>query len=43
VSAGDGSTAGGGSSDIPYAIGVLALAGAGGAAVAARRSSRRSG
>jgi hypothetical protein len=42
VGAGDGSTAEGGSNAIPYTVGVLALVGAGGAAVASRRSSRRS-
>ncbi|MGK5113582.1 hypothetical protein [Geodermatophilus sp. CPCC 205506] len=40
VGAGDGSTAEGGSMAIPYAIGALFLVGAGGAAVASRRSSR---
>jgi hypothetical protein len=40
VGAGDGSTADGGRSEIPYAIGVVALMGAGGAAVASWRSSR---
>jgi Excalibur calcium-binding domain len=39
VAAGDGSSAEGGSA-LPYVLGGLALAGAGGAAVAARRSSR---
>jgi hypothetical protein len=39
VAAGDGSSAEGGSA-LPYVLGGLAFAGAGGAAVAARRSSR---
>jgi Excalibur calcium-binding domain len=39
VAAGDGSSAQGGSA-LPYVLGGLAFAGAGGAAVAARRSSR---
>jgi hypothetical protein len=42
VEAGDGSAAGGGSGVLPYVLGSLALAGAGGAAVASRRSARES-
>ena len=40
VAAGDGSSSTGGSNALPYVLGGLAFAGAGGAAVAARRSSR---
>lgn len=40
VAAGDGSTSTGGGSTLPYVLGGVALLGAGGAAVAARRSSR---
>jgi hypothetical protein len=42
VAAGDGSSAGDDSGVLPYALGGVALAGAAGAAVAARRSSRAS-
>jgi len=40
VAAGDGSTSGAGGSTLPYVLGGVALVGAGGAAMAARRSSR---
>ena len=40
VAAGDGSSSGGGASALPYVLGGVALTAAGGAAFAARRSSR---